>query len=233
MLAVYQVRRYCCGCRSLVCAFFVVCAEEAGSKTKTKKSKKRKIKKQSTIDYYCYRDRSVKNNFPAGNNYRLRRVWPGIWIAYTILPPPPQGPKKKTSQFFFFLDYLCDDRTAEAFRHIMANIVRNITSHLSYDILYLVFFWFAERSTLTSRHPSYDRLYLVSLGLYFFFQLLILFSAYYSRDNCTEEACRHIKANIVRNITSPVFFCFAACLYTLHGRVLNGHTILTCTRISA
>ena len=101
MLAVYQVRRYCCGCRSLVCAFFVVCAEEAGSKTKTKKSKKRKIKKQSTIDYYCYRDRSVKNNFPAGNNYRLRRVWPGIWIAYTILPPPPQGPKKKTSQFFF------------------------------------------------------------------------------------------------------------------------------------
>ena len=66
---------------------------------------------------------------------------PGIWIAYTKLPPPPEGPekKKRIAPIFFFTFYLCNNRTEEAYPRIKGK-QRNITSHPSYDILYLVLF---------------------------------------------------------------------------------------------
>ena len=70
--------------------------------------------------------------------------------------------------YFIFVYDLCDNRTEEEYRHIKANNVRNVTSHPSYDILYLV---------------------------------VVLFSF--------------------------VLRCI------LHGRVVNGHTILTSTRSPA
>ena len=43
----------------------------------------------------------------------------------------------------FFVYHLCDNRAEETYRHIKADNARHITSHPSYHILYLLFFWFA------------------------------------------------------------------------------------------
>ena len=66
--AVLEVRRYC-GYRSLVYAF-VVCTEEAGSKTKQEKRGGEKLKEEKKEQS---RDRSGKKNLPVGN-YGLRRA---------------------------------------------------------------------------------------------------------------------------------------------------------------
>ena len=65
---------------------------------------------------------------------------PGIWILFTLLlPPPPEGPGKKNSRLFFVLYTSMNCVTIEAYPHIKA---KTVTSHPSYDILHLMF-WFA------------------------------------------------------------------------------------------
>ena len=74
--------------------------------------------------------------------FHVQQGCPGIWIACTYLPPRRRGrKKKKIPPFFWCVCDLCDNRTEEAYPHIKAN-KRNTTSHPSYDILYLVLFWF-------------------------------------------------------------------------------------------